>query len=414
MYRLPNERHSGLRDGPNTLLISSVRPGRQVEEFGTCHSCAPIDRMKRYPLKYLFFVLPFAIAVVIEMVLPVDFFTFKVWESLLVRNNFGILYGPFYPNMELRKTEQGDLAHHTPYTTMKDVVWYTDRYGYRKKESGAKKYEIVIIGDSNTAGSGLTQNDMLSEVLERKLRVNVYPLAPGGARRYSQHRLFQEKPPDIVILASIERNILYFTEPKKTTFKPDDDLLTKIHNAIQEVPALQSAAVVLNRLDKNTMLQFLRATISRVGKPIARCIPVEGQCFFFYQGAKANGAVSPEAFQIGINTIKRFDDIFKGMGIRFIFLPIPNKETVYYRYLGTERPVFLDQLNRRLRELGIETIDTQQAFDEAFERDGLQLFYPDDTHWNRYGVRVTADLVAGHLENGRSFPETSGQVLQTY
>jgi len=358
--------------------------------------------MKRYPLRYILFFSPFIIAVAVELLLPVDFFTFRVWEALVVEKvRYPLNYAPFYPNMHVRKNEQGDLSPYTPFATFKDVEWYTDRYGYRKKDGNPGKFNIVIIGDSNTAGSGLTQQDMLSEMLEQRLKVTVYPLAPDGAQCYFKHRFLQDTPPDTVILACVERNIPYFREPKARSFKPDNALFTKVHNTLLANRFLQSATRQLDRIYKRNMLNFSRASIARIGAPLPKCVPVEDKCFFFLGGAKANTDVSERNLQFAVNTIKKFRDIFHSMGIRFIFLPIPNKESIYYRYLHTKKPVFLDRLNARLRELNIETIDTHKAFDDAFEKDSVLLFHPDDTHWNKNGVRIATDMLAQYLSSTR-------------
>jgi alginate O-acetyltransferase complex protein AlgJ len=354
--------------------------------------------MKRYPLRYLIFLSPFLVAVMVELMLPVDFFTHRLWEALLVRESFGILPGPFYTGMEVRKIEQGDLAHHTPYTTIKNVEWFTDRYGYRKKDGDLHPRGIVIIGDSNTAGSGLTQEDMLSEVLQARLGINVYPLAPAGASRYTKHRFFQKHPPAIVILASIERNIVHLGEPKTRSFTPDRDFFTNLHYKLQRNRILQKGAQIFDRINKGNMLNFFRASIGRIWSPPPKCVAVEEKCFLFLQGPAANKDVSPAAFEATVRTIKRFSDIFRARGIRFIFLPIPNKETIYYEYLKTAKPGFLGRLDTRLRELGIESIDTQPAFEDAFQKHSMQLFYSDDTHWNRHGVRIAADLVSTYLD----------------
>jgi hypothetical protein len=66
--------------------------------------------------------------------------------------------------------------------------------------------------------------------------------------------------------------------------------------------------------------------------------------------------------------------------------------------LGTPRPVFLEQLTARLEQLGVEIVDTQQAFEEAFQKDSVLLYQTDDTHWNGNAVRITADLLTKVIE----------------
>jgi hypothetical protein len=98
--------------------------------------------------------------------LPFDFFTFRVWEALLVDELKPIIAAPFYPNQHIIKDEVGDIVPHTEKEAIKHVEWFTDDYGFRKKEKKGP-WDIVVIGDSNIAGSSLTQDDMLTEVLEK-------------------------------------------------------------------------------------------------------------------------------------------------------------------------------------------------------------------------------------------------------
>jgi hypothetical protein len=51
-----------------------------------------------------------------------------------------------------------------------------------------------------------------------------------------------------------------------------------------------------------------------------------------------------------------------------------------------------------LRGLGIETIDTQKAFDEVHQRGKILLYHTDDTHWNGNGVKIAADLIKEMVE----------------
>ena len=71
---------------------------------------------------------------------------------------------------------------------------------------------------------------------------------------------------------------------------------------------------------------------------------------------------------------------------------------IFYEYLQTKRPVFLEQLISELKSYGIETIDTQKAFEEAFQKNQILLHHTDDTHWNANGVKLTAELIKNWIE----------------
>jgi hypothetical protein len=150
------------------------------------------------------------------------------------------------------------------------------------------------------------------------------------------------------------------------------------------------------------MLQYLRASLRRIGFSHSQTIypdrfsskygPV-----FFLQGADANKDVPKDQFDKAVQVIKTYDEFLRSKGIRFIFLPIPEKENIYHETLQTKRPVFLEQLISTLKNLGIETVDTQTAFDDAFQK-GVLLYHTNDTHWNENAVKITADLIKALIE----------------
>ncbi len=327
-------------------------------------------------------------------ILPKEFFTFRVWEAVLIREFRSILPGRFYPCMEITKSEMGgDLTHHTPFAVERKVKWMTDRYGFRKKDSEGIKPQVVIIGDSNIAGMGLTQEEMLSEVLEDKLKVPIYPYAPVGFNTFMKDLRFIKDPPHTVIVSVIERDILNLPFPKLLKRKELFLFFYKWRDKILQTRWVQSAGVLLDRLFKMNMLFYARA---RIGNRVAREVyhfPSKFGPMFFLQGEAANKGVSNEHFNKAIKTIEAYDQVLEKRKIRFIFLPIPNKENIYHEYLpNPQRPIFLEQLIQELKKRKIETVDTQKAFEDEFRRNGTLLYFLDDSHWNGKAVQLAGDL----------------------
>ena len=124
----------------------------------------------------------------------------------------------------------------------------------------------------------------------------------------------------------------------------------------------------------------------------------------FLQGAKANDSVPEKKLDQVVATIKSYDDLFKRRGIRFIFVPIPEKESIFYQFLGTPRPVFLEQLVARLQQSGVETVDVPKAFEDEYRRHSTMLYFSDDTHWNARGAELAADLTARLIEKRNERP----------
>ena len=366
--------------------------------------------MKRFLFKLFLFLTPLMVAVCVELfVLPVDFFTFRVWEAVVVKKYRNLLPGRFYPNMKVTKIEDRDLSHHTPFSEKDEVTWILDRFGYRKQETGRRRHDVVIVGDSNIAGTGLTQGEILSEVLEERLGVSVYPLSPASLNTFLRDRRFLEVPPKIVIFESIEREITDLPALRKPSPSHPkmqvriEEMGSRLRDRVKENRWVQSTMVLLDRLCKMNMLQYVRASLRRMTPPFRSrhiTVPSKDGPVFFLQGARANQPVPRGQLERAVLTIKAYNDLLASKGIRFIFLPIPNKETIYYEALRTERPVFLSQLVPALKNLGIETVDVQKAFEDAFRNDSVLLYHAGDTHWNQKGVRLAADLIKTLIEKG--------------
>ncbi len=350
-------------------------------------------------------------------ILPINFFTFRVWEALLVKRFHSSLPGNFYPNMKISMIEEGDLSHLTKFAVKKPVEWETDRYGYRKRDSNINRHKIVIIGDSQVAGPSLTQQNMLSEILERRLKMSVYPftsqeLAPVNT--FLNTKRFIDKPPDIVILEEMEIFIPELVKPKiNSGGAASSGLKWSVKNYLSKH---QQLAILFDRIYKNNMCHFFRERIRDIKNKITEKFrslliksdtkdkPILSPKLLFYYGIEANKDVPREEIDRIVQIIKSYDQILESRGIRFIFLPIPNKENIYYEYLPIKKkPVFLEQLIQRLQAESIEVIDTQKAFEEAYREKKILLYHMDDTHWNVHGVELAADLIERLLnkKNGK-------------
>lgn len=357
--------------------------------------------MKRFVLKSLLFLSPFLLIIGVELlILPEDFFTFRAWEAISIRKPRWILPGHFYPRMEITKLEtRGDLAGDTPFAIPKKVKWMTDRYGFRKKDLEGIKPQVVIIGDSNIAGQGLTQEEMLSEVLEGQLKVPVYPYAPAGINAFLKDLRFEEDPPRVVIVSYIERDILNMPFPKLSQRRKRFHLFYEWRDRLTQIRWIQAAGILLDRLFKMNMLNHIRASIGNKAFMEFYHFPSKFGPMLFLQGEAANQEIPSERFHDAVETIEAYNEILRKRNIRFIFLPIPNKENIYHDFLpDRRRPVFLERLIRELKKRKIETVDTQKAFEDEYRKNSALLFFLDDSHWNPCGVRLTADRTARLIE----------------
>lgn len=90
-----------------------------------------------------------------------------------------------------------------------------------------------------------------------------------------------------------------------------------------------------------------------------------------------------------VANISRFDqELWERFHCRLVFLPIPNKFTVYSRWVD-ERPYdqFLPRLCEALREKGVNIVDLLPRFREEKQL----LYWPTDTHWNNEGIKLATE-----------------------
>src|SRR6266516_4790024 len=117
--------------------------------------------MKKFLIKSTLFLLLPALAILIAgVLLPPTIFTFRTYEALsfgteIPRNGF------FYPHQKTFMYAEGDLCHHTSKSILKKELWITDKFGFRNDEF-IEKADILLIGDSFFAGTGSSQDEIIS------------------------------------------------------------------------------------------------------------------------------------------------------------------------------------------------------------------------------------------------------------
>ena len=353
-------------------------------------------------LKLTLLVLPFAVWPLVEVfVLPMNFFTFRIWETISV-NSVRIMSGPFYPNMHLRMVEEGELAPHTAFAQKRLVEWRTDEYGYRNSDT---KHDVLLIGDSNITGAKLSQEETLAAVLENKLNKDVYSFAPATVNRFLATDRFIENPPELVIVSSIERRIPGL--PAVGANGIGSRVRNFTGNLINSSPVLTYLAVTADRISKLGLYHY---TLANLDRATGRREYISYDDEFFIEGEIANRDYSEEEINQSADVLEGYRNALAERGIRFLFLPIPNKENIYYQLLPSQKkPTFLPRLMARLDERGVAYVDTQHPFDSLYQQNQVSLYPADDAHWNDVAVKVAAQLVAKHITMAHQEDKTSSK-----
>lgn len=328
--------------------------------------------MKKFILKIIIFSIPLFF-IFMEIFLPLNVFTFRPWETLLFKNSDEQPWA-FYPNRTIQMLSKGDLCFNTQYAVTKYENWTTDHLGFRNN-TFIKKANILLIGDSFIAGSSLPQDSTITNLLSLKSGAKVYNLAPAYFRDfiYLLNNRIIEKP-NLIIFSKVER-----CAPESMTIPQN------------EYKALGELDVFSDRVSRLYLFKYLYSKLT--GSHGSGIPGVINKNQHFLNG-KSQVYLDDQINTI-VDMISQYKAYCDSLGIGFIFLPMPNKETVYYRNVPFEhQPAFLYKLYDNLRNKNIKFINILDRFNEITTLEPeKQLYHLDDTHWNGNGVEVTAEEI---------------------
>jgi len=207
--------------------------------------------------------------------------------------------------------------------------------------------------------------------------VSIYPYAPVRIDTFLRDRLFRNHPPDIVVLAVAERFIGGLRPPKDSFSR---SWVSEKRTAERSVTAGKGSGKKATSCMRSgsCSIAFTNRICSDMfapvfgdpfwGKKPGKSLSSKHGPIFFLQGKTYRAKDSRDQVTRAANVVRGYDQLFKNNGIRFIFLPIPEKESIYYGQLGITKPLFLDRLTAELQAQGIETVELQRAFEHAFQR----------------------------------------------
>lgn len=323
--------------------------------------------MKRFILKTVFFLLPL-LFLFVEALMPLNTFTYRPWEALIYNSKKGLAF-PFYPNQSLVMNSVGDLCHHTQNEVIKYENWNTDKLGYRN-DTFIKKADVLLIGDSFIAGSGLSQDSTIASQLREKENVIVYNMAPSNFNEFiSLINLGIIDKPNLIVYGIVERSI---PAPLSST--------SIEYNA-------SNPTIISILKDRMARLYLIKYLGSRISKQKGNGIRGKESEMYFLSGK--DQYYHYDIINEIAETIIQYKNYCDSIGVNFIFLPLPNKETVYYNNVPFNQPNYITKLDSILNKKGVITINTQKIFNT--ERDNKLLYHLDDTHWNANGVNIVVN-----------------------
>ena len=271
----------------------------------------------------------------------------------------------------------GDLAF-SKYVLPEDyeyipVKFSTDELGFRNLHFN-RSPDLVIIGDSNSFGSRISDAQTYSNILNEKgfNVLNLSGLSVQGFLKMIELGIIEK--PSVVVLCQIERNI-------GLDFIVGDNELRE--NYLKSFPLINK---VISSLVGLNYIKFLKSKIYNWLKSKEL---YDNEVLFL-------NSFNPNRNDVGllVSNLISVKEILNKEEIELLYVTIPDKETFY----GLVNDTFLYQINNELTKNGISSLNPI----EVFKRLSISPYFKDDTHINSIGHESLSILISNKLEKDMS------------
>jgi SGNH hydrolase-like domain, acetyltransferase AlgX len=345
--------------------------------------------------------------------LPPRLFTFRAWEAVTL---YATVTGRFAPRVVYGNPHAyGDLANLANLPRLRQYrteIFSTDAEGHRNRREPARPFAgILLVGDSFTAGCGVSDDQTLSEQVSRITNLPVY----NGAPVYSGYEAttFEELLSRLDMTRGLVVWQLSVWAPILTGFVPqhswesrlvrkalgdkDTDELVLAYKYATAFLAYSPLRIVFGRAVKLLQNDLIFPNPYR-SQVIAGRLSNGKEILFLKvdaEYAQLDRPADPAFFVQLQNKLQK-----KGIGL--LVLLVPDKYTVYGDRLSppalmTAPRWYLDTVAEHLAAAGVPVLNLTTDFRAraaALMSQGEYLYWTDDTHWNATGIREAAQAIA--------------------
>lgn len=257
----------------------------------------------------------------------------------------------------------------------------TDADGFRVRAIEADRYPVLAYGDSTIFGGGLSDHETLPWRLAEISGVPVFNGARSSLSNVLAHPALAEV--EIFIDALTERNVYPRILKKRDLSK----IVTYRPIASRELTMMEAAGAIPPQ--RYSLPLILLSTGQRLVSDLTAWNKGDEDPYRFKRHR-----MRPEELDETIALIVARSRGMEARGLRYVFLPVPAKQTLYGVDVDDYTRNFIPTLIARLRADGVEAVDLVTPF-QAHKDEGL--FFPYDTHWNAKGTDLAARVMAEQL-----------------
>jgi hypothetical protein len=297
----------------------------------------------------------------------------------------------------------GDLAgiaNLPEYRVFRPQVFTTDHFGYRNSPSDSRlPPSVLLLGSSFTYGTANSDEQTLARQLEISSGCSVYN-AGGWDRVVANARALVGRlgmRQSLVLMEVLERDPWerpIAIETRKPRFRYsavawwyyDQAMRSRLKSVAERLyKSLSNDRIFPNTFKANVVVRELE----------------DGRPMLFHRNLEHRGRL-PETGP-HVRAIERLRDALREDGHRLGIYLIPDKLTVYRDLVSPLVPHadmgarVLAELERRLRALRIPVVNLEPVLHAASREElssGELIYWPDDTHWNPTGIKISAREIA--------------------
>jgi hypothetical protein len=279
-----------------------------------------------------------------------------------------------------------------------------DEYYNSVPKSDISEADILTFGDSFFAAGARVKNvpGRLADTLKKKI---YFSQSSEPLELLSSVNL-QKGNKKYLILETAERRIPNLFSGNQNKFTKKNHAITNIITTVLPVNSEQRYTFLLQRSFLTHFIYKELATLKfNYFGYITSVTPVykkDPPWLFYYQDV--NDKKTSFYYKFSDEEIKNICDNIQDISnqlkekynIDFIFLPVPNKYTIYHKILNNDE--YNNLLPRIYYELKKRNVKFCNVYD-LFMKSDKELYYPTDTHWNEEGVKLTTSELVKLIES---------------
>jgi len=278
-----------------------------------------------------------------------------------------------------------------------------DEYYNSVPKTDINDADILTFGDSFFASGARCKNvpGRLADTTKKK----IFFSQTNEILKTLEEKNYVKKDKKYLILETVERGIPRIFTGGQNVLAKKNPKLGKIVESLMPLNLEQRYTLLLQRgvISYNIYKELVTMKFNLFGY-ISSVTPVykkDPPWLFYYQDVNDKKTSFYYHFtDEEINTIcDNIQDLNKKLidkyNIELIFLPLPNKYTIYHRILNNDE--YNNLLPRLYKGLDRRNVKVCKVYD-LFMNSEKELYFPTDTHWNEEGVKLTANELVKYLK----------------